>query len=106
MDELYLTSCLSALGHPTRFRAVKLLLKTPSGLPAGKLAKLLGNKQNSLSPHLGILARNHLVFGKRQGREIIYFVASENLNQLLQQLDRSLLMLRINPLDVGLLTEP
>jgi ArsR family transcriptional regulator, arsenate/arsenite/antimonite-responsive transcriptional repressor len=97
MDELHLTSCLSALGHTTRLRAVKLLLATPDGLPAGKLAKQLGNRQNSLSPHLGILARNHLVFGKRQGREIIYFIDNENLARLLRHLERSLMMFAERP---------
>jgi ArsR family transcriptional regulator, arsenate/arsenite/antimonite-responsive transcriptional repressor len=90
MDELCLTSCLSALGHLTRLRAVKLLLATPDGLPAGRLAKQLSTRQNSLSPHLGILARNHLVFGKRQGREIIYFIDTENLAGLLRHLERTL----------------
>jgi ArsR family transcriptional regulator, arsenate/arsenite/antimonite-responsive transcriptional repressor len=98
MDELRLTSCLSALSHPTRLRAVKLLLATPDGLPAGKLAKQLSNRQNSLSPHLAILARNHLVFGKRQGREIIYFIDDENLFTLFRHLERSLLILAKSPL--------
>lgn len=98
MDELHLASCLSALGHPTRLRAVKLLLAMPEGLPAGKLAKQLSSKQNSLSPHLSILARNHLVFGKRQGREIIYFVDGENLAKLLSHLGRSLKVLTEYPL--------
>ena len=99
MDVLHLTSCLSALGHPTRLRAVKLLLATPEGLPAGKLAKQLSNRQNSLSPHLSILARNHLVYGKRQGREIIYFIDSENLTRLLGHLERSLKVSVENPLN-------
>jgi ArsR family transcriptional regulator, arsenate/arsenite/antimonite-responsive transcriptional repressor len=93
MDELQLTSCLSALGHATRLRVIKLLLATPNGMPAGKLAQQLCNRQNSLSPHLSTLARNHLVFGKRQGREIIYFVDIENLARLLQNLESSLSIL-------------
>ncbi len=101
MDELHLCSCLSALGHPTRLRAVKLLMTTPEGLPAGKLAKQLGNRQNSLSPHLGILARNHLVFGKRHGREIIYFIDTENLTRLLRHLDQSLLIVAESLVVVG-----
>lgn len=89
MDEIDLAECLAALGHVTRLRAVKELLAAPEGLPAGKLAKCLSVRQNSLSPHLASLSRCSLISGARTGREIIYAARKVNLNGLLQQLNDS-----------------
>ena len=89
MDETYLAERLAALGHVTRLRVVKELLGASDGMPAGKIASLLGVRQNSLSPHLGNLARNSLISGTREGREVIYAVRSENLDRLLQHLRAS-----------------
>jgi ArsR family transcriptional regulator, arsenate/arsenite/antimonite-responsive transcriptional repressor len=89
MDETYLAERLAALGHVTRVRVVKELLAAPGGLPAGKIASRLSVRQNSLSPHLGNLARNSLIFGTREGREVIYSAHIENLKRLLQQMHNS-----------------
>jgi ArsR family transcriptional regulator, arsenate/arsenite/antimonite-responsive transcriptional repressor len=89
MDETYLADQLAALGHVTRFRAVKELLAAQGGMPAGKLAARLKIRQNSLSSHLGALARNSLIVGVREGREVIYSAQSENLDRLLEQLHGS-----------------
>jgi DNA-binding transcriptional ArsR family regulator len=86
MDEIFLAERLSALGHVTRLRAVKELLAAPGGMPAGKLAACLNVRQNSLSPHLSSLARNGLISGAREGREVIYAAQIDNLKRLLQQL--------------------
>lgn len=90
MDEIYLAERMAALGHVTRLRALKELISAPAGLPAGKLAEQLNVRQNSLSPHLANLARNGLVFGAREGREVIYSARLENLDLLLQHLHASL----------------
>jgi DNA-binding transcriptional ArsR family regulator len=73
---------LSALGHITRLRVAKALLDVSDGLPAGKIAQQLNIRQNSLSPHLGNLARNQLIYGRRQGREIIYRIDHANVGRL------------------------
>lgn len=86
MDEIYLADSLSALGHVTRLRALKALLASPAGLPAGKLAGRLNVRQNSLSPHLANLARNGLILGAREGREVIYTARADNLSGLLMHL--------------------
>ena len=90
MDEIYLAERLAALGHVTRLRALKELIAAPAGLPAGKLAARLNVRQNSLSPHLASLARNSLIIGAREGREVIYTARSDNLDLLLQHLRFSL----------------
>jgi ArsR family transcriptional regulator, arsenate/arsenite/antimonite-responsive transcriptional repressor len=92
MDEKHLTERLAALGHVTRFRAVKELLAAPEGLPAGRLADRLSIRQNSLSSHLSILARNALIAGTRNGREVIYCARTESLGRLLLDLQGSLLL--------------
>ena len=89
MDEIYLAERLAALGHITRLRALKALLAAPAGLPAGQLAGRLRIRQNSLSPHLASLARNGLIIGAREGREVIYTARADNVNLLLQQLQIS-----------------
>jgi ArsR family transcriptional regulator, arsenate/arsenite/antimonite-responsive transcriptional repressor len=89
MDNTFLAERLAALGHVTRLRVVMELLKVPNGMPAGKLAKFLNVRQNSLSPHLASLARCSLISGSRTGREIIYAARHADLNRLLRQLSAS-----------------
>jgi ArsR family transcriptional regulator, arsenate/arsenite/antimonite-responsive transcriptional repressor len=89
MDEKHLAERIAALGHVTRLRAVKELLAAPDGLPAGKLAARLKIRQNSLSSHLATLARNRLVAGVRDGREVVYSARGENLVALLRDLHGS-----------------
>ena len=66
-------SALAALGQPTRLGIFRLLMRhEPTGLPAGTIADTIGCPHNTLSTHLGILARAGLVRGARDGRSIIY----------------------------------
>lgn len=64
---------LAALGQPTRLEIFRVLMQAePGGLPAGSLADEIGCPHNTLSSHLGILARSGLVRGTRDGRSIVY----------------------------------
>ena len=64
---------LAALAQPTRLEAFRTLVRhEPGGLAAGDLARLLEVPQNTLSAHLSILSRAHLVSSERQSRSIIY----------------------------------
>lgn len=64
---------LAALAQQTRLDAFRLLVKhEPEGLPAGEIARRLAVPQNTMSSHLGILARAKLVRTERQSRSIIY----------------------------------
>lgn len=49
-----------------------LVRHEPAGLPAGEIARLLEVPQNTMSTHLGILARAGLARAERQSRQVIY----------------------------------
>lgn len=64
---------LAALAQPTRLDVFRLLVKhEPDGLPAGDVARELAVPHNTMSSHLGILARAGLVRSERRSRSIIY----------------------------------
>lgn len=64
---------LAALAQSTRLEAFRTLVRhEPDGLAAGDLARLLEVPQNTLSAHLSILSRAHLVSAERHSRSIIY----------------------------------
>jgi len=73
MTASHALSALAALGQPTRLEIFRLLMrKEPAGLAAGMIADMIGCPHNTLSTHLGILARAGLIRGARDGRSIIY----------------------------------
>jgi ArsR family transcriptional regulator len=75
MDLESSVATLSALAQPTRLEVFRLLVRNePNGLPAGKIAKLLGVPHNTMSTHLNILNRTGLVSSERDGRSIVYRV--------------------------------
>lgn len=62
-----------ALSQETRLAAFRLLVEAGAeGLPAGDIARQLGVPHNTLSTHLGILARAGLVTARRESRLVIY----------------------------------
>ncbi|MGE0774424.1 MAG: ArsR/SmtB family transcription factor [Sphingomonadaceae bacterium] len=64
---------LSALAQSTRLDTFRLLVRhEPDGLAAGEIARLLDVPQNTMSAHLGILARAGLITSTRNSRSIIY----------------------------------
>ncbi len=77
-------SGFSALGQPTRLAIVRLLMRhEPHGLAAGAIAEELGCLQNTLSTHIGILARAGLIQGTRDSRSIIYRADIEGMRGLI-----------------------
>lgn len=77
-------AALAALGQPTRLEVFRLLMRNePAGLAAGAIASAIRSPQNTLSTHLGILARAGLVRGRRQGRSIIYRADVGSMRSLL-----------------------
>lgn len=73
MDESGAIGCFSALAQETRLAAFRLLVShAPAGLPAGTVARRLGVPHNTISAHLAVLARAHLVVSHRESRSIIY----------------------------------
>jgi DNA-binding transcriptional ArsR family regulator len=77
-------AALAALGQPTRLGIFRLLMRRePRGLPAGAIADVIACPHNTLSSHLGILARSGLVCGMRDGRSIIYRADVEGMRALI-----------------------
>ena len=68
----------------TRLEAFRLLVRhEPEGLPAGELARALEVPANTLSSHLGILARAGLVTAERRSRIIQYRADIARLRELM-----------------------
>lgn len=80
MDEIATIDCFSVLAQETRLAAFQLLVRhEPDGLPAGHAASHLNVPHNTMSAHLAVLVRTHLVVSHRESRSIIY---RANLSQL------------------------
>lgn len=74
---------LAALGQPTRIEIFRTLIRSePDGLSAGAIANAIGCPHNTLSTHLGILARAGLVHAARAGRSIIYRADVDSIRML------------------------
>lgn len=83
MDSLTALGAFAALSQETRLDAFRLLVKhEPDGLAAGEIADRLGVPQNTLSTHLGVLARAELVTSARHSRSIIYRASIIKLRDL------------------------
>jgi DNA-binding transcriptional ArsR family regulator len=66
-------TALSALAQGTRLDVFRLLVQhEPNGVAAGDIARQLNVPQNTMSAHLGILARAGLVRSERHSRSIVY----------------------------------
>jgi ArsR family transcriptional regulator, arsenate/arsenite/antimonite-responsive transcriptional repressor len=74
---------LGALAQGTRLDVFRLLVRhEPEGMPAGEIARRLDVPQNTMSAHLGILARAGVVRSERRSRSIIYHADLDGLRQL------------------------
>ncbi|WP_303762526.1 ArsR/SmtB family transcription factor [Sphingobium yanoikuyae] len=72
MDNDDAISILSALAHPTRLAAFRLLIRhEPDGLPTGALVEASGLSQSTFSTHLAVMARAGLVLSEKRGRQQI-----------------------------------
>lgn len=65
-------SILSALAHPTRLEAFRLLVRhEPNGLSTGDLVEASGLSQSTFSTHLAVLVKSELVLAEKRGRHQI-----------------------------------
>ena len=72
MDTSDALSILSALGHPTRLDAFRLLIRhEPEGLSTGELVEASGLTQSTFSTHLAVMAKAGLVHSEKRGRQQI-----------------------------------
>lgn len=73
-------SILSALAHPTRIEAFRLLVRhEPNGLSTGDLVKASGLSQSTFSTHLAVLVKSGLVLAEKRGR---HQIQRANINAL------------------------
>jgi ArsR family transcriptional regulator len=83
MDSHLAITALGALAQDTRLDAFRLLVRhEPDGMAAGEIARQLGVPQNTMSTHLGILARAGIVRSERHSRSIIYRADLDGLRAL------------------------
>jgi DNA-binding transcriptional ArsR family regulator len=83
MDSFEAIAALAALAQGTRLDTFRLLVtREPDGVPAGELARLMAVPQNTMSAHLAVLSRAHLVTSERHSRSIIYRANLPRLREL------------------------
>ncbi len=84
MDTITSSTCLEALGQPTRLDVFRLLVRAGEpGLPFGDIQEQTGVPASTLSHHLATLARCGLVRQARQGRQNYSAAAFETMHALL-----------------------
>ena len=77
-------AALSALAHPTRLEAFRLLVRhEPDGLSTGALVTASGLTQSTFSTHLAVLAKADLVIAEKQGRSQIQRASIATLRNLM-----------------------
>lgn len=84
MDALVAVGALSALAQESRLKIFRLLVRCGTeGMAAGAIAEALQVPHNTLSSHLGLLARAKLVTARKEGRSVIYTVDLAGTRKLL-----------------------
>ena len=69
MDLDHAARCLEKLGHPTRLRIIRLLVRAgPDGLSVGAVKEHLGIPASTLSHHIVHLVSAGLIGQERRGR--------------------------------------
>lgn len=82
---------LAALGHEGRLTIFRLLVRAgPGGLAAGEVARQAGQLQNTASSNLSVLLNVGLASARREGRSIIYAVATGRFGEALEFLTEGL----------------
>ena len=83
MDKESAITALGALAQGTRLDVFRLLVRhEPDGMAAGEIARPLDVPQNTMSAHLGILARAGIVRSERHSRSILYRADLDGLRAL------------------------
>lgn len=87
MEENDVVRSLAALAQPVRLQVFRaLVVAGPAGLTPGALTEALEVSATGLSFHLKELVHSGLVSQERQGRNLIYRAAFEQMNGLLAYL--------------------
>lgn len=84
MQEQNVVRALAALAHTHRLQVFRaLVVAGPRGMTPGVMAEGVGIAPTALSFHLKELMNAGLVTQERQGRNLIYRAAYEQMNELL-----------------------
>ncbi len=73
----------SVFAQETRIKLISLLSISP--LSVGEIGRALRMNQTTVSHQLRILKDRRIVVGTRRGKEIVYAIASEGINDILFQ---------------------
>jgi ArsR family transcriptional regulator len=80
-------NALAALAQRTRLAIFRMLVEQePRGMAAGAIALAVGAPQNTVSAHLGVLARADMVAASRHSRSIIYRANLKRMQSLIEYL--------------------
>ena len=83
-DSLYdLAELFKAFGDTTRIRILFALFE--ADICVCDLAASLGMTQSAISHQLRLLKQARLVNGRREGKQIVYFLADEHVRTIIQQ---------------------
>ena len=83
-DNLYdLAELFKAFGDTTRIRILFALFE--ADICVCDLAASLGMTQSAISHQLRLLKQARLVNGRREGKQIVYFLADEHVRTIIQQ---------------------
>jgi ArsR family transcriptional regulator len=83
-DALYdLAELFKAFGDTTRIRILFALFE--ADICVCDLAASLGMTQSAISHQLRLLKQARLVNGRREGKQIVYFLADEHVRTIIQQ---------------------
>ncbi len=74
---------LKVLGHPTRLCIVKGLLDRENATVTC-MQDCLNTPQSTLSQHIGKLRAAGIIEGKRQGKEIDYYVSNDKVKEIIK----------------------
>ncbi|MEC9433790.1 MAG: metalloregulator ArsR/SmtB family transcription factor [Pseudomonadota bacterium] len=75
MESNLSVEAFAALGHAGRLAVFRLLARhAPEGVRPSDIAEALGMKPNTLSVHVGALARAGLVTSRRHGKSVFYSI--------------------------------
>ncbi len=77
-------SVLKAMAHPVRLLVLCGLLDAPATLT--EMSRALSLPISTLSQHLEVLRRAHIIRGVRWGREVRYHVADERASRIMTML--------------------
>lgn len=84
LDEERAAECLAALGHPTRLKLFRLLVRAGrDGAPVGALQDALGVPASTLSHHVAALTRAGLAVQERDGRVLTTRADYDAMNALI-----------------------